>query len=76
MLALVPKGMPDPKQPDLIIRAMFLFFSPNRQEAFTQHLHLLRGVSSLFQPAFIDEVLKAPKPEAVLRLIASKEPVV
>lgn len=76
VLALVPKGMSDPKQPDLIIRAMFLFFSPNRQEAFTQHLHLLRGVSSMFQPAFIDEILQAEKASAVLRLIVSKEPAV
>ncbi len=76
VLALLPKGMPDPKQPDLTIRAMFLFFSPNRQEAFTQHLHLLRGVSSMFQPAFIDEVLKAENPSAVLGLIVAKEIVV
>ncbi len=76
VLALLPKGMADPKQPDLTIRAMFLFFSPNRQEAFTQHLHLLRGVSSMFQPAFIDEILKAENSAAVLRLIVSQEPVV
>ncbi|HVE13065.1 MAG TPA: PTS sugar transporter subunit IIA [Elusimicrobiota bacterium] len=73
VLGLVPQGMPDPKQPDLTIRAMFMFFSPNRQEAFTQHLHLLRGVSALFQAAFIEDMLKDPKPEAVLALIRSKE---
>ncbi|MFH1725615.1 MAG: PTS sugar transporter subunit IIA [Elusimicrobiota bacterium] len=73
ILGLVPEGMPDPKQPDLVIRAMFLFFSPNRQEAFTQHLHLLRGVSSLFQPEFIDEVLRDPSGPAVMRLIQGKE---
>lgn len=72
-LGLVPDGMTDPKQPDLVIRAMFLFFSPNRQESFTQHLHLLRGVSSLMQPAFIDEVLRDPSGPSVLKLIRKKE---
>src|SRR5687767_14603338 len=28
VLGLMPHGLPDPKQPDLTIRAMFLFFSP------------------------------------------------
>jgi nitrogen PTS system EIIA component len=73
ILGLVPQGMPDPKQPDLTIRAMFMFFSPNRQDAFTQHLHLLRGVSALFQGGFIDELLRHPSPPEVLRLIRSKE---
>ncbi|MFC1680144.1 PTS sugar transporter subunit IIA [Elusimicrobiota bacterium] len=72
-LGLVPEGMQDPKQPDLIIRAMFLFFSPNRQESFTQHLHLLRGVSSLMQPGFIDEMLRDPSGAAVLKLVRQKE---
>lgn len=73
VLGLVPQGMPDPKQPDLVIRAMFLFFSPNRQDAFTQHLHLLRGVSALFQPAFIEEALAKPTPADVLALVRAKE---
>jgi nitrogen PTS system EIIA component len=73
VLGLVPQGMPDPKQADLTIRAMFMFFSPNRQDAFTQHLHLLRGVSALFQAGFIDEMLRDPAPASVLALIRSKE---
>jgi PTS system nitrogen regulatory IIA component len=73
VLGLVPHGLPDPKQPDLVIRAMFLFFSPNRQEAFTQHLHLLRAVSALFQPAFIEEILRNPVASVVLSLIRAKE---
>ena len=73
ILALLPAGLPDPKQPDLIIRAIFLFFSPNNPESFTQHLHLLRGVSSLFQPDFIDELSKASSTAEVLRLITEKE---
>ncbi len=73
ILALVPGGLPDPKQQDLSIRAMFLFFSPNQQEYFTQHLHLLRGVSSLFQPEFIDELQSVSTGAEVLKLIAAKE---
>ena len=73
VLALIPGGLRDPKQPDLLIRAMFLFFSPNRKEAFTQHLHLLRGVSSLFQPGFIEEILKCRDGQAAMRLITERE---
>ena len=73
VLGLVPSGLKDPKQSDLTIRAMFLFFSPNRQEAFTQHLHLLRGVSTLFQPALIDAILQDAAPAAVLKAIRDKE---
>ena len=73
VLGLVPQGLPDPKQADLTIRAVFLFFSPNRQEAFTQHLHLLRGVSTLFQPALIDAILRDPAPAAALKAIRDKE---
>lgn len=73
VLGLVPSGLKDPKHPDLSIRAVFLFFSPNRQEAFTQHLHLLRGVSTLFQPALIDAILADPSPAAVLKAIRDKE---
>ena len=73
VLGLVPQGLRDPKQADLTIRAVFLFFSPNRQEAFTQHLHLLRGVSQLFQPELIDAILRDPAPDAVLAAIRDKE---
>ena len=73
ILGLLPQGLPDPKQPDLPIRAMFLFFSPTRQEAVRQHLQLLRSVAALFQAPFIDELLKSPDPAAVLQLIRSRE---
>lgn len=72
-LAVVPQGIPDPKQPDLIIRVMFLFFSPNKPEAFPLHLQLLRSVSSLFQPAFIDQLSQAPTPAAVMELVRKVE---
>ncbi|MFH2201853.1 MAG: PTS sugar transporter subunit IIA [Elusimicrobiota bacterium] len=76
IFAIVPGGMIDPNQTDLVIRSMFLFFSPNKQESFTQHLHLLRGVSTLFQPDFIDQLQHAASGAEVLRLIAVKESVV
>lgn len=72
-MAIVPNGIPDPKQSDLTIRVMFLFFSPNKPESFPLHLQLLRGVSSLFQPAVIDQLVQAPTPEAALALIKSLE---
>ncbi|UPT72862.1 MAG: PTS sugar transporter subunit IIA [Elusimicrobiota bacterium] len=61
-MAILKKPIPDPKQADLSIRVMFLFFSPNKQEAFALHLQLLRGVSSLFQPALIDQLAAASSP--------------
>ncbi|MBI5595895.1 MAG: PTS sugar transporter subunit IIA [Elusimicrobia bacterium] len=73
ILGIVPGGLPDPKQTDLSIRAVFLFFSPNRQEAFTQHLHLLRGVSTLFQPALIEAIIRDPAPASVIKAIRDKE---
>lgn len=72
-MAIVPGGIPDPKQADLTIRVMFLFFSPNKPESFPLHLQLLRGVSSLFQPAAIDQLVSAAAPEAALALIKSLE---
>ena len=72
-MAVLKKPVPDPKQTDLSIRVMFLFFSPNKPEAFPLHLQLLRGVSSLFQPAAIDQLTAAPTPAAVLELVRKLE---
>jgi nitrogen PTS system EIIA component len=72
-LAVVGKGIPDPKQPDLMIRVMFLFFSPNKQESFPLHLQLLRGVSSLFQPAVIDQLAATQTAAAALDVIRKAE---
>jgi PTS system nitrogen regulatory IIA component len=73
VLGLLPVGLPDPKQPDTQIRAMCVFFSPLRQEAFQQHLLLLRSVSALFQPGFIDDLLSRKTPAEVLKLIHARE---
>src|SRR5208283_5216764 len=55
-LAILKTPVADPNQADLSIRIIFIFFSPNKQEAFPLHLQLLRAVSSLFQPALIDRL--------------------
>lgn len=72
-MAVLKKPITDPKQTDLPIRVMFLFFSPNKPEAFPLHLQLLRGVSSLFQPAVIDKLTAAAGPAAALELLKSLE---
>ena len=72
-LALVPGGIVDPAQSDLTIRLMFLFFSSSRSEMLPLHLQLLRGVSSLFQPAVIEQVANAPDPAQALEIIRKVE---
>jgi len=72
-MAILKKPISDPKQADLSIRVMFLFFSPNRQDAFPMHLQLLRGVSSLFQPPLIDQLAASSSPAAALELVKKLE---
>jgi PTS system nitrogen regulatory IIA component len=72
-LALLPKGLPDPQQPDLSIRAVLLFFSPNEPAFFQKHLQFLRHVATLFQPAFIDQLLACPGPKEVIEALKAKE---
>jgi len=72
-MAVLPQGIPDPQQSDLLIRVMFVFFSPNKPEAFPLHLQLLRSVSSIFQPAFIDQLAAAKTPADALELIKKVE---
>lgn len=72
-LAVVPQGLSDSRASDLTIRAVFLFFSPNKQEFFPRHLQLLRAVSSLFQPALIEQLSQASDRAAALALIRKAE---
>jgi len=72
-LALVPQGIADPKQSDLTIKLMFLFFSSSRSDMLPLHLQLLRGVSSLFQPAVIEQLSAAADPAAALEIIRKVE---
>lgn len=76
VLGLVPQGLGEPQQPDLVIKAMLVFFSPNSPDdkaVFQKHLLFLKHVSTLFQPAFIDQLAAAPDAKAVLALIKAKE---
>ena len=72
-MAVLKTPIPDPKQADLSIRVVFLFFSPNKQESFPVHLQLLRGISSLFQPALIDQLTAAAGPAEALALVRKLE---
>jgi len=72
-MSVLKTPIPDPKQSDLSIRVVFLFFSPNKPEAFPLHLQLLRGVSSLFQPSLIDQLTAAAGPAAALALVRQLE---
>ncbi|HXT02131.1 MAG TPA: PTS sugar transporter subunit IIA [Elusimicrobiota bacterium] len=72
-MAVLKTPIPDPQQAELPIRVVFLFFSPNKQEAFPVHLQLLRGVSSLFQPALIDQLTAAAGPADALALVRKLE---
>ena len=74
-LAVLPRGVCDPKQPDVTVRAMFLFFSPNRQDAFTRHLQVLRGVSTQFgKPGLLEALSALQKPSEVLALLRESQP--
>lgn len=69
-MALVPQGIPDPQ---LVIRVMFLFFSPDKQEFIQPHLRMLREVSFFFQPDLVEALSQASTPAAALELIRRKE---
>ena len=73
VLALLPRGLPDPQQPELTIKAMLLFFSPNDSAFFQKHLQFLRHVATLFQPAFIDQLLACRNSKEVLEALKAKE---
>ncbi|NNN06401.1 MAG: PTS transporter subunit EIIA [Elusimicrobia bacterium] len=72
-LAVLKAPLVDPKQPELSIRAVFLFFSPDKREAFPLHLQLLRGVASLFQAPLIERLSASPGPADALALIRHSE---
>lgn len=73
-LAVLPHGVTDPKAEGVRVRAMFLFFSPNRQEAFGRHLQVLRGVSAVFTSAALDALTQLKTPEAVLAFLKERQP--
>jgi PTS system nitrogen regulatory IIA component len=73
ILALLPKGLPDPQQPDLQIRTVLLFFSPTEPAFFHKHLQFLRHVATLFQPAFIDQLIACRTSLEVIEALKAKE---
>ena len=73
-LALLPHGVVDPKQESVKVRAMFLFFSPNRQESFGRHLQVLRGVSTVFTPPVLDRLVTLDTAGAVLEYLRERQP--
>jgi len=72
-LAVLKTPIPDPAQSGLPIRVVFLFFSPDKREAFPLHLQLLRGVASLFQPALIERLAASTGPADALALVRQSE---
>lgn len=72
-LAVLKTPLSDPKNPDLPVRVVFLFFSPNKREAFPLHLQLLRGVASLFQAELIGKLAASSGPADALALVRQRE---
>jgi len=72
-LAVLKTPLSDSKHPDLPVRVVFLFFSPNKREAFPLHLQLLRGVASLFQAELIEKLSGCAGPAAALALVRQRE---
>jgi PTS system nitrogen regulatory IIA component len=72
-MAVIPGGLSDPASPDLPVRVVFLFFSPNSKEFYSAHLQLLRAVSSLLQPSLIESLEKASSSASVLELLRGAE---
>lgn len=72
-LGLFQPPIADPAQPDLPIRAMFLFVSPDDPKYFGQNLQILRRIAIVFQPAFIDKLQATKTPEQALELLRQKD---
>ena len=75
ILGLPAEPVLDPKFDQSPIRAMLLFFSPNRPEAYAQQLQLLRSIALLFDGNFLDRLLTSATPAEALILIRREEDV-
>lgn len=73
VLGVFPAEVTDPAQPDLPIRCMFLFVTPDEKQFFQAHLKLLRRIAVVFQPALIEKLLAAGSPQKALELIRAKD---
>ena len=70
-IAVLPEGVPDPVQPGVSIKVMFLFVSPTDPKFFQKHLQLLSVLASLFQPAFIESLAAAKDPAEIMERICA-----
>ena len=72
-LAVLPKPVVDPEQPDFPIYAMLLFLSSNDSEHSLRHLKLLRSAAILFRVDFVKQLAAAKTAERVLESIRRRE---
>ena len=68
-MVLVPQGIPEPQETETLIKLVFLFLSPDKQEFFAEHLKILRSAAALLRAPLIDEIASAGSArEALARL--------
>lgn len=65
-LAVLPVPVEDPVNPNLSIKAMFLFLSPAKPVFFQKHLQILSSLAETFKPEFIDELIALGNPAQIL----------
>lgn len=65
-LAILPSAAADPVNPNLSIKAMFLFLSPAKPIFFQRHLQILSSLAETFKPEFIDELIALGDPAKIL----------
>lgn len=73
ILGVYPSEVSDPAQPDLPIRLLFVFVSPDEPAFFPVNLQLLRKIAVVFQPALIEKLVQAKSPAQALELIRAKD---
>ncbi len=64
-LAVLPSPVQDPVNPNLSIKAMFLFLSPAKPVFFQKHLQILSSLAETFKPEFIDELIALGEPAQI-----------
>lgn len=65
-LAVLPFAAPDPVNPNLSIKAIFLFLSPAKPVFFQRHLQILSSLAETFKPKFIEELVRLGSAEEIL----------
>ncbi len=72
-LAVLPHPMQDPVNPNLSIKAMFLFLSPAKPVFFQRHLQILSALAETFKPEFIDGLLSCGSSEDILARLSAPQ---